>query len=154
MKYIPLNLFGLVAAVTVLTGCQGVMKSPDVVRMDTESGQVQTYTEAKQFESGIVQAFPDIPMPASHKIDLERSVIFTSPTQTVGKISMIGGGDVDSLYRFFDTQMEANGWSKVNSFQSSTSSLYFAKPGRFVAVIIEGSGKGGGSRVTINVGPE
>jgi hypothetical protein len=49
--------------------------------------------------------------------------------------------------------MEGQGWSLVNSFQSSTSSLYFAKPGRFVAIIIESLGKLG-SRVYINVGPE
>ena len=137
-----------------LAGCVGgTYKKPDVTRMDAETGEVRTYTEAQNFESGIVQAFPDIPIPASHKIDLERSVIFTSPSQTVGKIALNGNGDVDSLYRFFSTQMEANGWSKVNAFQSATSSLYFAKPGRFVAIIIEATGKSG-SRVTINVGPE
>lgn len=147
------NLYTLLALALVLTGCQNIVKRPDVVRLDEASGEVQTYTEAKQFESGVVQAFPDIPIPASHKIDLERSVIFTSPSQTVGKVSLVGSGDVDSLYRFFDTQMAANGWSKVNAFQSATSSLYFAKPGRFVAIIIEATAKRG-SRVTINVGPE
>lgn len=137
-----------------LAGCVGgAYKKPDVTRMDSETGEVRTYTEAKNFESGIVQAFPDIPIPASHKIDLERSVIFTSPSQTVGKIALNGSGDVDSLYRFFNMNMETNGWSKVNAFQSATSSLYYAKPGRFVAIIIESTGKAG-SRVTINVGPE
>ena len=136
-----------------VASCGGVYKSPDITRMDSDSGEVRTYTEAKNFESGIVQAFPDIPIPASHRIDLERSVIFTSPTQAMGKITLNGNGDVDSLYRFFGTQMEANGWSKVNAFESAVSSLYFAKPGRFVAIIIEATGKIG-SRVTINVGPE
>jgi hypothetical protein len=137
----------------VLVGCGGIYKAPDITRMDAESGQVHTYSETEDFESGIVQAFPDIPIPASHRIDLERSVIFTSPSQTVGKIALTGSGDVDSLFRFFTMQMEANGWSKVNAFQSATSSLYYAKPGRFVAVIIEATGKAG-SRVTINIGPE
>ncbi len=137
----------------LLAGCSGPIKIPDITRMDADSGQVRTYSETKDFESGIVQAFPDIPIPASHRIDLERSVIFTSPSQTVGKIALMGSGDVDSLFRFFSMQMEANGWSKVNAFQSATSSLYYAKPGRFVAIIIEATGKSG-SRVTINVGPE
>ena len=151
MKKIVLPLLGTVAA---LAACSDVSyKSPDVMRADPESGEVKTYTEAQQFENGLIQAFPDIPIPASHKIDLERSVIFTSPSQTVGKISLEGKGNVDSLYRFFFQQMEANGWSKVNAFESATSSLYYAKPGRFVAIIIEPVGKNA-SRVTINVGPE
>ncbi len=143
------------AVALLFVGCTGTYKSPDITRVNEESGQVQTLTKAKEFENGIVQAFPDIPIPASHQIDLERSVIFTSPSQTVGKIGLVGRGDVDSLYRFFEGQMVAQGWSMVNAFQSATSSLYFAKPGRFVAIIIEPAGKtAGSSRVTINVGPE
>jgi hypothetical protein len=141
------------APVVLITACTGTYIRPDVTRMDAESGEIRTVTQTREFESGIIQAFPDIPIPASHRIDLERSVIFTSPSQTIGKIALEGRGDVDSLYRFFDTQMETQGWSKVNAFQSATSSLYFAKPGRFVAVIIEATGKLN-SRVTINVGPE
>lgn len=141
------------AIALLFVGCTGTYKSPDITRVDKESGQVQTLTKAKEFENGIVQAFPDIPIPASHQIDLERSVIFTSPSQTVGKIGLVGRGDVDSLYRFFESQMVAQGWSMVNAFQSATSSLYFAKPGRFVAIIIEPTVKGS-SRITINVGPE
>lgn len=137
----------------LLAGCGGIYKSPDVTRMDAESGEIQTVSKVENFESGIVKAFPDIPIPASHRIDLERSVIFTSPSETVGKVALVGGGDLDSLFRFFESQMVVQGWSLVNAFQSSTSSLYFAKPGRFVAIIIEAAGKAG-SRVTINVGPE
>jgi len=118
-----------------------------------ENGETVLVTDTSEFERGTVSAFPDIPLPSSHTIDLERSVIFTSPSQTVGKISMVGRGDVDSLYRFFERQMSDNGWNKVNAFQSATSSMYYAKPGRFVAIIIEADVKLG-SRVTLNVGPE
>ncbi len=140
----------------LLTACVGgssAYLSPDVQRVNTETGEVQTITNARELEGGIIKAFPDIPIPSSHRIDLERSVIFTSPSQTVGKIALQGKGDVDSLFRFFETQMTTNGWSMVNAFQSSTSSLYFAKPGRFVAIIIEAMSQGS-SRVTINIGPE
>jgi hypothetical protein len=144
------------AVVGMLTGCVAIpgdpYKSPDR-EMVTESGQVQMVSDIKNFESGVIKAFPDIPIPSSHKINLDRSVIFTSPTQTIGKIALEGTGDVDSLFRFFEGKMEEQNWSLVNSFQSSTSSLYFAKPGRFVAIIIESLGKNA-SRVYINVGPE
>ncbi len=144
---------GAAMATALLTGCiGGVYKSPDVAQR-TESGETQYVADAKEFESGIIKAFPDIPIPATHKIDLQQSVIFTSPTQTMGKIALTGSGDVDSLYRFFEKNMPEQGWSLVNAFQSSTSSMYFAKPGKFVAIIIEGTGKSG-SRVLINIGPE
>lgn len=129
----------------------GPYKSPDVTTR-TETGEAQVLTEARQFDSGIIKAFPDIPIPSTHRINLQESVIFKSPTQTVGKIALTGGGDGDSLYRFYEEHMVANGWSLVNSFQSTTSSMYFAKPGKFAAVIIEAQATG--SKVFINVGPE
>ena len=82
-------------------------------------------------------------------VDLVESVIFSSPTQTVGKIVLRGRADSASLYRFFEDSMAAKGWSTVNAFQSSVSSLYFAKPGRFVAIVITQD-----STVYINIGPE
>ena len=86
---------GAAMATALLTGCiGGVYKSPDVAQR-TESGETQYVADAKEFESGIIKAFPDIPIPATHKIDLQQSVIFTSPTQTMGKIALTGSGDVD-----------------------------------------------------------
>lgn len=144
-----LTLFAALA----LTACVGGnYKTPDRTML-MDDGNAQLVSEAKAFESGIIKAFPDIPIPASHRVDLDRSVIFNSPTQTMGKIVLVGGGDPDSLFRFFEEQMVAQGWNAVNSFQSSTSSLYFAKPGKFTAIIIESEPRGG-SRVFINVGPE
>lgn len=119
----------------------------------TEHGEVQTVTASRDLEAGIIKAFPDIPIPSTHRIDMKKTVIFTSPSQTVGKITLTGQGDIDSVYRFFETQMGTNGWSMVNAFMSSTSSMYFAKPGRFVAIIIEYTGNNQ-STVYINVGPE
>lgn len=129
----------------------GTYKSPEVHSFN-EKGEKEVSTDTRVFESGVIRSFPDIAIPSTHKIDLDKSVIFTSPTQTVGKIALSGSGDPDSLYRFFEEQMAANGWSMVNAFQSATSSMYFAKPGKFVAVIIEATQTG--SRVYINVGPE
>jgi len=149
------RIFTACVLVASLAGCAnltGVYKRPDTQRV-SETGKMETVTDAKTFEKGILQAFPDIPIPASHKIDLSQSVIFTSPSQSVGKIVLTGGGDVDSLFRFFESQMTANGWSMVNAFQSNVSSLYFAKPGRFTAIIIDGDQKTGNS-VHINIGPE
>lgn len=129
----------------------GQYKAVDVENYDEQGNRIASPT-AQEFEKGVIKAFPDIPMPSGYKIDLERSVIFSSPSQSMGKVRMVGGGDADSLYRFFEKEMPANGWTIVNAFQSETSSLYFAKPGRFVAVIIE-SGKRE-SVITLNVGPE
>jgi hypothetical protein len=149
------RILSLVLTTAVLAACSGpfggTYKSPDVHSFNDQGEKLLT-TDTKSFETGVIKAFPDIAIPSTHKIDLEKSVIFTSPTQTVGKITLTGSGDADSLYRFFEEQMAANGWSMVNAFQSSTSSLYFAKPGKFVAIIIESTKTG--NNVFINVGPE
>lgn len=150
-RILPLVLTTIVLGACTSGPFSGSYKSPDVHSFN-EQGEKQIMSETKSFETGVIKAFPDISIPSTHKIDLEKSVIFTSPTQTVGKITLSGSGDADSLYRFFEEQMSANGWSLVNAFQSSTSSLYFAKPGKFVAVIIESTKTG--SDVFINVGPE
>ncbi len=145
----------LLAVPVLLAGClNNAYVAPEREYVDPETGEVSRQSDAKELESGIIKAFPDIPIPATHKIDLDRSVIFASPNHTMGKIALVGGsGNLDSLFRFFETQMAAQGWSLVNSFQSGTSSMYYAKPGRFVAIIIEAQPRNG-SRVFINVGPE
>mgnify|MGYP003638389973 CR=1 FL=1 len=145
------HIFPLILTAAVISACTGNYKSPDIHTFG-ENGEQKVTTDTRTFDSGVIKAFPDIAIPSTHKIDLEKSVIFTSPTQTVGKITLSGSGDADSLYRFFEEQMAANGWSMVNAFQSATSSLYFAKPGKFVAVIIESTKTG--SNVFINIGPE
>ena len=143
------GFLALMVVVGGLYGCNGNMYfRPDRTTVD-ENGQPQVISEAKSLEEGTLQAFPDLPIPASHRIDLVESVIFSSPTQTVGKIVLRGRTDNASLYRFFEDQMVAKGWSTVNAFQSSVSSLYFAKPGRFVAIVITED-----SSVYINIGPE
>lgn len=157
IKRIPLPslaMLGLLLLTTLLAAScsSGSLKSPDITRVDPKTGEVQVQTSTQEIEAGLLKAFPDIPIPANHKIDLDRSVIFTSPNQTVGKLTTQGGGDVDSVYNFYVTQMPAQGWKMVNAFQSATSSLYFSKAGRFVAIIVEPLGRG--SRVTLNVGPE
>ena len=135
-------------------GLGGVYKSPQVARIDKDGNTVYT-NQPKEFEQGIIRAFPDIPFPGTHKIDLDRSVIFTSPNHTMGKISLTGRGEVDALFQFYENQMESQGWNLVNKFQSATSSMYYAKPGRFVAIIIESEPSiKGGSRVSMNIGPE
>lgn len=141
----------LLTAGVLLSGCGsmgGNYFSPDRQSVN-EEGQHQTITEAQDIEQGIIQAFPDIPVPATHRVDLSESVIFTSPSQTVGKIVLKGNADGASLYRFFDEAMSNKGWSSVNQFQSAVSSLYFAKPGKFAAIVITED-----KTVYINVGPE
>ncbi|HEX2859284.1 MAG TPA: hypothetical protein VHP58_03705 [Alphaproteobacteria bacterium] len=136
-------------AAALVAGCAG-SPNANVTQTDPKTGQP---VQAAETAAAMLRAFPDIPIPANHKIDLDRSMIFTTPGQSMGKLATTGSGDVDSLYHFYIDKMPQNGWNLVNAFQSSTSSLYYAKPGRFVAIIIEPSGFKG-SRVSLNIGPE
>lgn len=148
---IPTVLLAASLAACTAAPFSGPYKSPEVQSYG-EQGEPVVQNDTRAFESGIIKAFPDIPIPSTHRINLDKSVIFTSPSQTVGKVALAGSGDADSLYRFFEEQMASNGWSMVNAFQSATSSMYFAKPGKFTAIIIESTPTG--SDVYINVGPE
>ena len=139
----------LVCCALSLSGCLGSTYMKPDRRTTNEQGQPQTISAAKELEEGILKAFPDLPVPATHRVDLSQSVIFTSPTQTIGKVVLRGNADPNSLFRFFEDNLTAKGWSTVNAFQSAVSSLYFAKPGRFVAIVITED-----QTVYINVGPE
>jgi hypothetical protein len=136
-------------AVALLSACTS-MQNAGVTQIDPKTGQP---VPAAETAAAMLKAFPDVPIPANHKLDLERSMIFTAPNQTLGKLATTGGGSVDTVYHFFADQMPKNGWHLVNAFQSGTSSLYFAKPGRFVAIIIEADGRNS-SRVSMYIGPE
>lgn len=143
----------VLVAGALLAACDPNLRRPDVTTVDPKTGEVKVRSDAKELEAGVIQSFPDIPIPANFTIDYERSLMFTSPSQTVGRLVAEGNADVDSLFRFYTTKMKENGWNIVNAFQSSTSSMYFAKTGRFVAVILETQGRRS-TRLTINLGPE
>lgn len=142
---------------TLVSGCTTNFGGQSPNAAGNEAGTFEQVSAAQAqpdvLESTIIKAFPDIPIPASHTIDLNRSLIFTSPNQTAGKIALEGKENVEKVFNFYEEEMAAQGWSLVNAFQSSTASLYYAKPGRFVAIIIESTGRNG-SRVLINIGPE
>lgn len=146
------NALTLTAVALLLASCattSGGYRSPDVQRVNEKTGKVEYVTDAKPLEMGFLNNFSDLPVPASHKADLSQSMMFTSPSQSIGRITLKGPADMDSLFRFFEENMKAKGWKMVNAFQASVSSLYYAKPGRFAAVVIDGDGT-----VIINVGPE
>ena len=140
------------AALLSLTACtQGW--SPQVTRINPKTGETETIGGLKEVEAGIIKAFPEIPIPANHRIDVDRSVIFHSQKQSVGKIVTSGSGDIASIYNFYETEMPTKGWTLVNGFLSSVGSLYYARPGTFVAITISQNGTRGTS-VTLNIGPE
>lgn len=113
----------------------------------------ESQPEKRPTEASLRSAFPDISLPKGSEIDLDRSFVFSSPTQTVGKLAADVPYDVATTFRFYQNQMPADGWSLVNAFQSGTASLYYAKSGRFAGLIIERTGRHS-CRVTFNVGPE
>lgn len=137
---------------SLLTGCASTgstYRTPDVQRVNEKTGKVEYVSNAKTLEMGFLNNFNDLPIPSSHKADLSQSMMFSSPSQSIGRITLKGPADMDSLFRFYEDNMNAKGWKMVNAFQASVSSLYYAKPGRFAAIVIDGDGT-----IIINIGPE
>lgn len=145
------KFLSLMLVSVALTACGSVYKSANVTRV-TEDGRTEVVSDVENYEKGFISAFPDVPIPSTHRINLAKSVIYKSQTVTMAKVTLTGGGDLDSLYRFFEENMAANDWSMVNAIQSSQSFLHYAKPGRFVSIVIENLGKYGNA-VHITVGP-
>src|SRR5262245_33519003 len=95
----------LLGTAVLLAGC--AMLEPrdsnaNIVTIDPKTGHpIETATTA----AAMLKAFPDIPIPASHRLNLERSMIFTATAQTMGKLTTEGSGDVDTIFHFYNRQM-------------------------------------------------
>lgn len=154
MKLFKTSLIALMVVVAGLAvaACSQKWQKPEVSRVNTKTGEVQTKNGLRDIEAGTIKTFPDLPLPATHKIDLDKSVIFNSNNQALGKVVASGKGDIASVFAFYQAEMPKKGWTLVNSFQSNVGNLYYARPGTFVAITIEPSGRG--SNVTMNIGPE
>ena len=105
-------------ALALLAGCTttgDTYRSPDVQRVNEKTGKVEYVSSAKTLEMGFLNNFSDLPIPGTHKADLSQSMLFTSTSQSIGRITLKGPADMDSLFRFFQDNMTAKGWKMVQN---------------------------------------
>jgi hypothetical protein len=98
--------------------------------------------------------FTDIPIPPSNTIDLDRTLVFGSDRDWIGRISMSTSMSVSAVYDFYKREMPKVGWTELTSVRSATSVLTYQMDNR-VATIQVGSGRFGlGSQIDFWMNPK
>lgn len=138
---------GWIAAIAAaaLAGCQGMSSSspPPSSGNGNPAGPAQP---------GFAQ-FTDIPIPPKNTIDLDRTLVFGSDRDWIGRISLSSSMAVGEVYDFYKREMPKLGWTELTSIRSSTSVLTYQMDNR-VATIQVASGRFGlGTQVDFWMNP-
>jgi len=103
-------------------------------------------------QAGFAQ-FTDIPIPPKNSIDLDRTLVFGSDRDWIGRISLSSSMAVGEIYDFYKREMPKLGWTELTSVRSATSVLTYQMDNR-VATIQVGSGRFGiGSNIDFWMNP-
>ncbi len=132
-------------AVMVAAGAAGALAGC----ADTSS-KPSTNPAAQQ--AGFAQ-FTDIPIPPKNSIDLDRTLVFGSDRDWIGRISLSSSLAVSEIYDFYKREMPKLGWTELTSVRSATSVLTYQQDNR-VATIQVASGRFGlGSNIDFWMNP-
>lgn len=97
--------------------------------------------------------FTDIPIPPKNSIDLDRTLVFGSDRDWIGRVALSTSMGVSEVYDFYKREMPKLGWTELTSIRSSTSVLTYQMDNR-VATIQLGSGRFGlGTQVDFWMNP-
>ena len=97
--------------------------------------------------------FNDLPMPASSKMNLEKSLVFGAESDWFGRINLIvsmNGAEVFDFYRF---EMPNFGWKEITSIRSDISLITYQRGGRIANVRIDSTSKRS-TEVWVTVSPK
>jgi hypothetical protein len=83
--------------------------------------------------------FPDVPVPAGAKMDLDRSLVLGSREFWLGRLAMSAAQKATGLFDFYQREMPTFGWQEITSVRSETSILTYARGDRIATVQIKGS---------------
>jgi len=127
-----LGVIVALAAAGVLGGCSETSSTSPPPANGNSAGPPQ---------AGFAQ-FTDIPIPPKNTIDLDRTLVFGSDRDWIGRISLSSSMAVGEVYDFYKREMPKLGWTELTSIRSSTSVLTYQMDNR-VATIQVGSGQFG-----------
>lgn len=87
--------------------------------------------------------FIDIPMPGKNSIDLDKTLVFGTERDWVGRVSLSSSMGVSEIYDFYKREMPRFGWSELTSVRSSTSVLSYQMDNRIATIQVTGQRFGG-----------
>jgi hypothetical protein len=83
--------------------------------------------------------FPDVPVPAGAKMDLDRSLVLGARDFWLGRLAISAAQKANGLFDFYQREMPTFGWQEITSVRSETSVLTYARGDRIATVQIKGS---------------
>lgn len=84
-----------------------------------------------------VREFDDVMIPREMDIDKDGSAIYRREGLSAGLLRLSGRIEVNSLLRYFQTNMANEGWRLVTQFRSPHSLMLFQKGNRMAVIAIE-----------------
>lgn len=133
-------LTGFVAAgALVLAGCSGVAGSSQPSNGQSASASAMPETGSN---AGFAR-FVDIPMPGKNSIDLDKTLVFGTERDWIGRVSLSSSMGVGEIYDFYKREMPRYGWTELTSVRSATSVLSYQMDNRIATIQVAGQRFGG-----------
>ena len=122
-----------------VAGCSGVPGSSAGAGPSVSGGAA---ADAAPDGAGFAR-FSDIPMPPKNSIDLDRTIVFGTERDWIGRITLSSSLSVSDTYDFYKREMPRYGWTELTSVRSSTSVLSYQLDSRIATIQVSGQRFGG-----------
>jgi len=109
----------------VVVGCAGP-KSSGTTAEEMEPAAM----EPDDTPTPLYYDFDDVLVPSELKVDKKRSFVYHTDEFTAGVLVLSGRVEINSLIRFFDSNMAKDNWRLMSSFKSPRTILFFTKANR------------------------
>jgi hypothetical protein len=136
---LPLVIVSVVA-VSVLAGCSGTRITPSSKSEPNETLQ-PSFAD-----------FSDVPIPASARMDVDRSLILGPKDNWLGRLVFRSSNSASEAFDFYANGMSRFGWQPVAVVRGSTSAMTYTRGERVASIQISGTTLGG-SEIQITVAP-
>lgn len=115
-----------------MSGCLG-----ETFSKKPEDGQVRAEQRISQKTTAIYYDFEDVLIPKELSVVKDRTVIISTPGFTSGILMLKGRVERQSLFNFFNNNMQKDNWNIISQIKSpDTNIMVFQKPSRTSVITI------------------
>ena len=141
------NLTQIIVVVVITSILAGCETSSNFIQGNTSSNSNST----AQGSVSPFSQFPNIPIPAGSKINVDKTLVFGSKPW-YGQLVLKSSGNINQLFDFYRENLPQYGWQEVTSVRAPTSILTYSSPERVLAIAIQ-SATLAGSDITVTASP-
>jgi len=143
------TIVALMAAAVFSVGCSALGSGSGA---GSEKSAGDKTTTAAAPAAPTYQPVTDIPIPASTKINTERSTILGNGDRWFGRMILVLDRPTTQAFAYYQEQMATFGWETVTAIQGKVSTLSFTRGDRAATIEIGPSGLRS-AEVTVTVSP-